>query len=115
MGTFNLTITYPDNKETELLAALRWHFGQVEEAPPEIFRPDESSRDEVLRDLDAVRAERDGAAVRDALDAIEETARGAGNLMGPILEAVDRYATLGEVCGRLEDVFGSYSAPEVLG
>jgi len=31
MGTFNLTITYPDNKETELLAALRWHFGQVEE------------------------------------------------------------------------------------
>ena len=88
---------------------------QVEEAPPKIFRPDESSRDEVLRDLDAVRAERDGAAVRDALDAIEETARGAGNLMGPILEAVDRYATLGEVCGRLEDVFGSYSAPEVLG
>ena len=31
MGTFNLTITYPDGKEAELLAALRDSFGQVEE------------------------------------------------------------------------------------
>lgn len=35
MGTFNLTITYPDDKQAELLAALREHFGQIEEVDGE--------------------------------------------------------------------------------
>ena len=45
MGTFNLTITYPDNKATELMAALRWHFGQVEEIVDDV---------PTMRDLTAV-------------------------------------------------------------
>ena len=35
MGTFNLTITYPDDKEADLLTALRESFGQVEEVDGE--------------------------------------------------------------------------------
>ncbi len=87
---------------------------RVEEQPPEIFRPDDSAREEVLRDLEKVRADRDEAAVRAGLDAIDVAAREGTNLMYPILEAVDRYATLGEVCGLLEARFGKYRAPEVL-
>jgi hypothetical protein len=34
--------------------------------------------------------------------------------MPPILAAVERYATLGEICGALERVFGSYKPPEVM-
>ncbi|MEM7309916.1 MAG: methylmalonyl-CoA mutase family protein [Planctomycetota bacterium] len=87
---------------------------QVEEPAPTIFQPDASARDEVLADLAAVRAERDGAAVEAALAAVGEAARGTANLMPPILAAVEAYATVGEICAELEQVFGRYVPPEVL-
>jgi methylmalonyl-CoA mutase, N-terminal domain len=87
---------------------------QIEEGEPEIFRPSDASRAQVLADLAAVRAQRDGARVGAALEVLEQTARGSGNLMEPILSAVEAYATLGEVCERLERVFGKYRPPEVL-
>ena len=40
--------------------------------------------------------------------ALEQAARGSGNLMPPILDAVRAYATLGEVMGVLRQVFGEY-------
>jgi methylmalonyl-CoA mutase N-terminal domain/subunit len=87
---------------------------EVDEPPPEVFRPAEGARDEVMADLAAVRAERDPAAVEAALSAVEDAARGTANLMDPILAAVERYATLGEVCTTLERTFGRYRPPEVL-
>jgi methylmalonyl-CoA mutase N-terminal domain/subunit len=87
---------------------------EVEEPPPEIFRPDPAARDQVLADLAAVRKERDPAAVESALAAVAAAARGKANLMPPILAAVERYATLGEICGTLEGVFGRYRPPEGL-
>ncbi|MBL8897755.1 MAG: methylmalonyl-CoA mutase [Planctomycetes bacterium] len=86
---------------------------QVEEEPPQIFKPDPAARDEVLRSLDAVRKERDGARAKDALDALEAAARGTQNLFAPILHAVESYCTIGEMCARLERVFGKYQAPAV--
>jgi len=85
---------------------------QTDEAPPEIFRADDSAREQVLLDLDTIREERDDAAVRAALGAVERVAKDGSNLMHPILEAVDCYATLGEVCGLLEGLFGKYRGPE---
>jgi methylmalonyl-CoA mutase N-terminal domain/subunit len=87
---------------------------EVDEPPPEVFRPAEGARDEVMADLAAVRAERDPAAVEAALSAVEDAARGTANLMDPILAAVERYATVGEVCTTLERTFGRYRPPEVL-
>ena len=43
-----------------------------------------------------------------ALAALAEAAAGAGDLMPPIVAAVAVDATLGEVCGALRDVFGSF-------
>ena len=86
---------------------------QIEEPPPVIFRPDASAREEVLADLARVRDERDGAKVEAALSALRDTARGSGNLMEPMLAAVEAYATLGEVAGLLEEEFGEYQAPDV--
>ncbi|MFN0009842.1 MAG: methylmalonyl-CoA mutase [Planctomycetota bacterium] len=88
---------------------------RVEEEPPEIFRPDPAARDQVLADLAAVRRERDPAAVESALGAVAAAARGSANVMPPVLAAVERYATLGEICGTLEGVFGRYRPPEGLG
>jgi len=39
---------------------------------------------------------------------LRETAQGEGNLLPIILECVEAYATLGEICGVLREVFGEY-------
>ncbi len=87
---------------------------EVEEPPPAVFRPSPEAREQVLADLAAVRAERDSARVEGALDAVSQCARGDGNLLDPILAAVEVYATLGEICTRLEREFGEFEAPEGL-
>jgi methylmalonyl-CoA mutase N-terminal domain/subunit len=62
--------------------------------------------------LRRVRAERDNAAVAASLARLADAARdGKTNLMYPILEAVNAYATLGEICGVFRDVFGEYQEP----
>ncbi|MGI6643632.1 MAG: acyl-CoA mutase large subunit family protein [Bacillota bacterium] len=58
-----------------------------------------------LREL---RNRRDGAAVRSALKAVETAAKGTDNLMPYVLDAVKAYATIGEICDVLREVFGSY-------
>ncbi len=61
--------------------------------------------------LERVRRERDGAAVEAALRRLRDEARGTGNLMEPIREAVEAYATLGEIAQAMRDVFGEYKEP----
>jgi len=46
--------------------------------------------------------------VERALGRVEEAARGAANLMEPILEAVEVYASVGEISDALRRVFGEY-------
>ena len=84
------------------------------EPPAQIFRPDPGARAEVLADLARARAARDSTRVAAALDGVSESARGEGNLVDAILPAVEAYATIGEICGRLQDEFGVYRPPEVL-
>jgi methylmalonyl-CoA mutase N-terminal domain/subunit len=58
-----------------------------------------------------LRAERDGAKCKAALDALREGARGTGNLMPLILECARSYCTLYEIRAAMEDVFGAYREP----
>ena len=58
--------------------------------------------------LRAVRAERDDAAVKAALEDVRAAAQGTQNLLPPMKEALRRYATLGEVSDVLRDEFGVY-------
>jgi methylmalonyl-CoA mutase N-terminal domain/subunit len=57
------------------------------------------------------RAARDQAAVDAALGRMLEVARGDGNLVEPMLDAIRVEATLGEVCGALKDLWGAYTEP----
>jgi len=86
---------------------------QTEEPDAKIFRPDDGARFDVLKDLERVRASRDAARVEATLGALGREAKGSGNLMHPILAAVEAYATVGEICGVLEGVFGKYRAPQI--
>ncbi|HHI79523.1 MAG TPA: methylmalonyl-CoA mutase [Planctomycetes bacterium] len=81
---------------------------EVEEEEVEVFRVDDSLREETLEDLEECRRRRDPQAVAAALDRIQEVARGDENLMPHILHAVGVLATVGEICDRLERVFGKY-------
>jgi methylmalonyl-CoA mutase N-terminal domain/subunit len=67
-------------------------------------------RDQVA-ELAARRAARDDAAVRFALAAMVEVARGDGNLVPPMIDAARAEATLGEICGALRSVWGEYREP----
>ncbi|WP_459194890.1 acyl-CoA mutase large subunit family protein [Halosimplex sp. J119] len=58
--------------------------------------------------LESVREERDDEEVAEALDALGEAARGDENLLPYIVDAVKAYATTGEICDELREVFGEY-------
>jgi methylmalonyl-CoA mutase N-terminal domain/subunit len=90
-------------------------YATEEPAPPPLFRVDRAVEAQVRESLDLVRRSRDAARVEAALAALEASARDArANLLPPILAAVEVYATVGEICGRLERVFGKHRAPGVL-
>jgi len=60
--------------------------------------------------LRALRERRDVEAVSSALSRLEIAARSDNNLMHVILDAVEKYATIGEICDIMRGVFGEYQA-----
>jgi methylmalonyl-CoA mutase N-terminal domain/subunit len=82
----------------------------VTDAPPSarLFQPDPDTEARQIERLARLRRERDGDRAARALDAVAETARGSGNLMPRLLDAVRARVTLGEIAGRLRAVFGTH-------
>ena len=88
---------------------------QEEEAPPRnLLRVDPAVRESQVAGLETLKAERDDRAVGAAVEKIKKAAGGSDNLMVPIMEAVQCYATLGEMCDALRDVFGEYTSASTL-
>ena len=67
-------------------------------------------RDSQIARLERIRATRDQAACNAALAALEETARGTGNLLAVAVEAARARATVGEISDAMEKVFGRHRA-----
>jgi len=78
-----------------------------EESVP-ILYIDEKAADAQLARLAEVRQRRDSRRVEKALADLAETARGTGNTMYPLLDCVRAYATVGEMCDALRQVWGEY-------
>jgi len=77
-----------------------------------LLQMDPEGYERQLARLRRVRAGRDNAAVTASLARLTDAARdGKTNLMHPILEAVNAYATLGEITGVFRQVFGEYQEP----
>jgi methylmalonyl-CoA mutase, N-terminal domain len=74
----------------------------------DILRVDPESEQRQLTRLKAFKESRDTNAVEARLDALREVARGDGNLLPPIREALAAHGSIGEVCGAMRDVFGKY-------
>jgi methylmalonyl-CoA mutase N-terminal domain/subunit len=83
-------------------------FRDDEVATPSLQRIDPEGERRQVERVRRVRAERSEAAWRAAMTELERVARGGGNLMPPILEAVRAHATVGEISDRLRVTWGEH-------
>ena len=98
---------------TRRIVGVNCHTVDEQQEPP-ILRVDDALAAQRTAAVEAWRAARDGAACDAALDALVSAAADADtNLMPPILAAVEAGATVGEICGRLEGVFGTWRPTSV--
>ncbi len=83
---------------------------------PNPYDPEKRERaeEEQIANLDKVRKERDNQAVGAALKRVKEAAQDeSANTIPPLVEAVEAYATVGEITNALKEVFGTYQEPEL--
>ena len=86
-------------------------FQVEEEAPKNLLRVDASVGEKQKAKVEAMKAKRDNVAVQAALADLKKACGDENeNLMPHILAAVKTYATLGEICGVMREVFGEYEA-----
>ncbi|MHC4817877.1 MAG: acyl-CoA mutase large subunit family protein [Planctomycetota bacterium] len=87
-------------------------FQEEEEAREVEFHPYRGEEAQAqIRRLEGVRRERDDAAVDALLGKVRDAASARENVMPSVMDAVEAYATVGEVCGVLKEVFGTYREP----
>jgi methylmalonyl-CoA mutase N-terminal domain/subunit len=83
-------------------------FQKEDEHAAPVFRLDPDLEKAQLESLRQLRASRSASTVAKKLAALESAARGADNLMPPILEAAAVYATVGEISDALRRIFGEH-------
>jgi methylmalonyl-CoA mutase N-terminal domain/subunit len=96
----------------------------VQEQPPETLYIGESTRESQTAKLARLRAERSNEAVQRSLDALCRAAKdppqaggqglSSGNTMPYLLDCARAYATVGEICGALRNVLGTYEEAPAL-
>jgi len=90
-------------------------FQVEEESPKDLLRVDPSVRVSQIEGLKRLKSERDNGRVTGILGELRKAAEGNDNLMPIILDAVKAYATLGEICDALREVFGEYQPVSTIG
>ncbi len=73
-----------------------------------IFKVDEKAAEQIIANLDDVRARRDTARAEAAIEALKQAAKNGSNLMEPSIECALARVTTGEWAGALREVFGEY-------
>ena len=81
---------------------------ETDEAPIPILYIDDTAAETQLARLETLKKTRDNDRVARSLDALRTAARGRDNTMYPLLECVRAYATVGEMCDALREVWGEW-------
>jgi len=82
---------------------------KIQETPPkDLLKVDPRVGELQTKKLKRLKESRDNVRLKQTLEALREAAKGQSNLMLPIIECVKSYATLGEICDVLREVFGEY-------
>ncbi|MEM2263380.1 MAG: methylmalonyl-CoA mutase family protein, partial [Candidatus Bathyarchaeia archaeon] len=89
-------------------------FISEEKTPIKILRIDPEIEKALIKRLNDVKKQRNNAKVKEALDGLRKAAEKEDvNLMPFIIQAIKEYATLGEICDTLRQVFGEYKPPSI--
>ena len=88
---------------------------QIKEDPPTgLLRVDPAVEEMQKESLRKLRATRDSAKVEETLSALKNACGTNENVMPYLMDAVKAYATLGEICNVMRDVFGEYNQSVIL-
>jgi methylmalonyl-CoA mutase N-terminal domain/subunit len=88
---------------------------QVEEEPPKgLLKVDPVVGEMQKKKIEDTKAQRNNALVNEKLESLRKACEGTENVMPFILDAVREYATLGEICGVMREVFGEYEQAVLL-
>jgi len=85
-----------------------------QEKPIPLLHIDEALERKQVERVRALRSKRDQAKWQAAIQKVEDTARGTGNLMPVIVEAVEANATVGEISDAMRHVYGEYQETVVI-
>jgi methylmalonyl-CoA mutase N-terminal domain/subunit len=97
-----------ESGERVIVGVNRFQEEEASAPAPDILRIDPALEREQVERVRALRERRDAAAWNKAMGSVEERARQGGNLMPAIIDAVLAWATVGEIAGRLRQVFGEH-------
>ncbi len=98
-------------KKQRIIVGVNDFVVQGEKLEIPILKIDHRVAEEQHKRLKMLRKKRDNNKVKKALKELKHVAQTKENIMYPILEAAKAYATLGEICGTLKEVFGVYKEP----
>jgi methylmalonyl-CoA mutase N-terminal domain/subunit len=101
-----------DHKDAIVVGVNSFHLD--EEKPIPLLHIDESLERKQVERLRVLRAKRDQAKWQAAIKLVEDTARGTGNLMPVIVEAVEANGTVGEISDAMRHVYGEYHETVVI-
>jgi len=85
-------------------------FQEDEQQPIDILQVDEEAEKEQLRDLNRIKRDRDGSAVRSSLDKLKRAAERKENVFPALMEVARARVTVAETMNALADVFGRYES-----
>ncbi|MBT9152272.1 MAG: Methylmalonyl-CoA mutase [Firmicutes bacterium] len=101
-----------ERKERIVVGVNQFHV--KEGAPRGLLRVDAAVGEKQVQRLQVLRSQRDNQQVRVTLAQLETDAKSTANIMPSLIEAVRAYATLGEICNCLRNIFGEYHADNLL-
>ncbi len=101
-----------DHHEAVLVGVNKFQVDEHREIPLQVIDP--SLEPKQVERLKALRARRNAEEWRAAVQAVEDAARNGSNVMPHIINAVEKYATVGEIADRLRKVFGEYKEAVVI-
>ena len=96
-----------ENKKKIIIGVNEYATEEKEER--QIFELDSHVREEQFNRLKKIKRERDTEKVEECLVTLKQKASGKSNIMEWIIEAVENYATLGEISNALREVWGVYN------
>ena len=100
-----------DTNERAIVGVNKYKMDEPVEIP--LLKMDEKGEERQIKRLKKLRKERDNAKTQRNLSRLKKAAEGNENMMPCILDCVRSYATLGETCDVLREVFGEYKEPAI--